>query len=106
VTEDERAYTNDLFTRDDGTVTISGELTFETVPEFFGHTADWLNVASGVTTFDLQGVRRADSAGLALLLEWRQLAQQNGRQLTFVNIPEQVRRIIRISGLQQAFPLQ
>jgi phospholipid transport system transporter-binding protein len=50
-------------------------------------------------------VSRADSAGLALLVEWQRLARRAGRELRFTDIPEQVQSLIHVSGLSQAFGL-
>jgi phospholipid transport system transporter-binding protein len=93
---------NGSVTRADGTVAVSGALTFETVPEYFAASNGWLG-GSGALTVDLQGVTRVDSAGVALLLEWLARARAANRALAFVNLPEQVQHMIRVSGLHQAF---
>jgi phospholipid transport system transporter-binding protein len=90
--------------RDGGRYEIVGRLTFQTVPQFFSHTPDMF-AGNGAVTVDLGGVTLADSAGIALLMEWQQRARATGRTLTFANIPEQVRKIIHVSGLQQAFDI-
>jgi phospholipid transport system transporter-binding protein len=87
----------------DGVVEVSGALTFETVPQFFAASGSWLGAGSGALTVDLRGVTRIDSAGVALLLEWRQEARQAGRALAYTAIPEQVQHMIRVNGLSQAF---
>lgn len=46
---------------------------------------------------DLSGVSSADSAGLALLLEWVHWAKQSAREIQFKNIPDQIQTIARIS---------
>ncbi len=91
--------------RDGGRYEISGRLTFQTVPQFFSRTQEMLVAGNGPVTVDLAGVTLADSAGIALLVEWRQEARAAGRTLAFANIPEQVRKIIHVSGLQQAFDI-
>jgi phospholipid transport system transporter-binding protein len=78
-------------------------MTFQTVPEFLGHSAVWLKDAKGMITVDLAKVSLADSAGLALMLEWLEQAQAAKRELKFVNIPEQVKHLIDVSGLGQVF---
>jgi len=92
--------------RADGRYEIRGKLTFQTVPQFFAHTQEMLVAGNGPVTVDLAGVTLADSAGIALLVEWRQAARAAGRTLAFANIPEQVRKIIHVSGLQQAFDIE
>lgn len=89
----------------DGHYRIHGQLTFETVPQYFSHTPQMLQGAGGAVTVDLAGVTLADSAGIALLVEWQQQARAARRTLQFTNIPEQVRKVIRVNGLQHAFAL-
>ncbi len=95
---------NGFLAQADGRYAIRGKLTFQTVPQFFTHTGTLFN-GKGPVTVDLAGVTLADSAGIALLVEWRQEARAAGRTLAFANIPEQVRKIIHVSGLQQAFDI-
>jgi phospholipid transport system transporter-binding protein len=87
---------------DNGTLAVSGALTFSTVPDVWQQSAEWLRRSDGPSTIDLNDLRRTDSAGLALLVEWLRLATAAGRSLRFVNIPEQVRSLIRVNGLGKA----
>lgn len=96
---------NGFSARDGGRYEITGRLTFQTVPLFFTHTQEILGTGNSPVTVDLGGVTLADSAGIALLVEWRQRARAAGGTLVFANIPEQVRKIIHVSGLQQAFDI-
>lgn len=96
---------NGFLAQDGGRYAIRGKLTFQTVPQFFAHTQEMLGAGTGPVTVDLAGVTLADSAGIALLVEWQQQARAARRTLAFANIPEQVRKIIHVSGLQQAFDI-
>jgi phospholipid transport system transporter-binding protein len=49
---------------------------------------------------DLGGVGRADSAGLALLVEWSRQARRGRTALRFVNVPAQIRSLARVSHLE------
>lgn len=49
---------------------------------------------------NLQGVTQADSAGLALLLEWLRQARADGRAMTFTGLPEKLLAIARLSGVE------
>jgi phospholipid transport system transporter-binding protein len=90
--------------RPDGTAEVSGELTFATVPAYLqGNGA--LFAGRGDLTIDLRGVMRADSAGVALLVEWLRLARAAGRTLRYRNLPPQVDALVRVSGLEKAFAL-
>lgn len=90
----------DVAVRADGVLAVSGVLTFDTVPGVLERTAPLVGAAA---TIDLAGVDRADSAGLALMVEWLRRARAAGRALEFTQIPEQVREIIRVNGLSRAF---
>jgi len=81
--------------------TVSGELTFETVPALYRESLGWF-AGSPALVIDLAPVTRADSAGLALLIEWLRGAEKAGCQLKFTNIPQQVQNLIRINGLNGA----
>jgi phospholipid transport system transporter-binding protein len=94
---------NGVVSQRDGDVEVSGALTFETVPQFFAGSGTWLKTGSGTLNVDLRGVNRIDSAGVALLLEWRQMARQAGRELMFTAMPDQVQHMVRVNGLSQAF---
>ncbi len=96
---------NSFSARGPGQYEVRGQLTFATVPQFFTHTAALLASGDGPVTVDLAGVTLADSAGIALLVEWQQQARAANRALQFANIPEQVRKIIHVSGLQRAFSI-
>ena len=85
------------------TRTVTGALTFETVPDLYRSSAGWFEGA-GELILDLAQVERADSAGLALLIEWLRRAQAANRTLRFANTPAQVQTLIRINGLQDALP--
>jgi phospholipid transport system transporter-binding protein len=96
------AITNGALVRQDGTVAITGSLTFQTVPDFLARSAPWFAEKDGPLVFDLAGVTLADSAGVALLLEWSRLARASGRDVRFTNTPLQVRTQLEVNGLVQA----
>lgn len=54
----------------------------------------------GRCTVDLAGVTSADSAGLAVLVEWLAAAAERGGSLAFESVPAQLRAIARISDLE------
>ena len=53
------------------------------------------------TTIDLAKVTEADSAGLAVLVEWLANAHKLGAVLHYANIPAQILAIARISDLDE-----
>jgi phospholipid transport system transporter-binding protein len=78
---------------------VAGALTFDTVPALYRDSAAWF-AAGGDLIVDLGQVTRADSAGLALLVEWLRRARAGDARLHLANIPEQVLTLIRVNGLQ------
>lgn len=88
----------------DGRLILAGELSFATVTRLFGDARPLLGGADDIRV-DLQGITRADSAGLALLVEWMRVARELGKPIQFLNIPQQMLAIARVSSLDQVLPL-
>ncbi len=84
---------------DDGRYRLPEALTFATTPQLYLQTGNMFNTPLPLLTFDLAGVTRVDSAGLALMLEWRREAQRRGKNIRFQNIPAQLAAIAKVSGL-------
>lgn len=80
---------------------VSGTLTFDTAPGLYHESRGWFTAGAELVV-DLAQVERADSAGLALMIEWLKRAQVAGCRLRFANIPAQVQTLIRVNGLQAA----
>lgn len=72
-----------------GSYRLEGRLVFGTAPRL---------LAEGEAAFagereilvDLSGVTRADSAGLALLVEWSLTARAAGREIRYRNLPAEI----------------
>jgi phospholipid transport system transporter-binding protein len=62
-------------------------------------------VDDGVRTIDLGEVTEMDSALLALLLAWLREARSRGQALDFVRLPEALRTIARLYGVDSLIPL-
>lgn len=54
---------------------------------------------------DLSGVDGADSAGLALLVEWTGWAKREKRKLSLTNVPRQAVALAKISEVDEILPL-
>lgn len=85
---------------EDGRVHLAGELSFQTVPGFFSTNRDLFSQGDHDLHVDLDGITRADSAGIALLIEWRRQAKAQKRTIRFYNIPSQLLSIARLSGVE------
>ena len=90
--------------RGDGVVEVSGRLTFQTVPEYVARNGV-LDEGAGPITVDMENVTQVDSAGVALMLEWMEQARTRERELRFINLNQQLRNLISVSGLDKAFGL-
>ncbi|MFQ5642141.1 MAG: lipid asymmetry maintenance protein MlaB [Thiogranum sp.] len=89
----------------DGRLEVSGDLSFDSV------TALWQQCRArfqerAALDIDLSGVRRSDSAGVALLVACLRQARQSGKTVRFFNMPEQMLALARVSSLDQVLPLQ
>jgi phospholipid transport system transporter-binding protein len=85
---------------------ICGELNFASVTALLAASRSHFNSAQGAIDIDLSAVSRADSAGLALLLEWMRMAATAGIDISYHNLPEQLMTIARASNLEQVLPIE
>jgi len=88
----------------EGRFRLVGELTFATVMALWREGTAQLTGGDGPLTVDLGQVERADSAGLALLIEWTREAERAKRPIQFHNVPRQMREIARVSSLDGILP--
>ncbi|GAC1628778.1 MAG: hypothetical protein NVS9B10_19050 [Nevskia sp.] len=77
---------------------LEGELTFARMPALLPQ-ADAL---LGSPRLSLAGVTRADSAGLAFLLELTRRGRSRGLELGFSSAPPQVLELARFFGLESS----
>ena len=63
--------------------------------------ACFIRDGSASLAIDCAQVASADSAGLAVLIEWRRWCRQRGRHLKFVNLPAQINAIARLSEVTE-----
>jgi len=90
---------------------LKGELNFKSVPELWENNKTHLFNKSlsnrlEKLTIDCSQLERSDSSGLSLLLEWYRAAQLQKMHIVFLNPPEKMVDIARISGLDKILPLQ
>jgi phospholipid transport system transporter-binding protein len=83
-----------------GRVSVGGALTFESARRAYdAGVACFVSDGSAMIAVDCAQVTHADSAGLAVLVEWRRWCRQHGRHLKFVNLPEQINALARLSEI-------
>ena len=83
----------------EGRFELSGELTFDTVAGLLTLGEKRFAEHSRIIV-DLSGVSRADSAGLALLMEWVGWANHSVREIRYQNVPERLVSIAAISEVE------
>lgn len=58
-----------------------------------------------IIELDFSEVTSADSAGLALLVEWAGWARRKHREMHFHNLPQQALALARISDVEKILPI-
>ena len=82
---------------------LSGELNFAKTPQALVQASAALNTSDAASplVLDLSGVTRADSAGLALLLELTRVVKARGGTLQIEKSPPQLRKLAEFFGLDE-----
>ena len=84
----------------EGRFALTGEMTFETAERILLASEEPFEQHTRIEV-DLAGVTRADSAGLALLLEWITWANHTVREIRFLSMPERILAIARTTEVEQ-----
>lgn len=79
---------------------LTGAMTFASVADLRRAGRRVLREGSGAVSFDLSGVDAADSAGLALLVDWLAFAAAHQRELRFEQLPASLRALADITDVQ------
>ena len=83
---------------------LQGELGFDSVAGVLRHSGAMMTGVARLEV-DLRDVSRADSAGLALLVEWLRESEYAGNEIAFINVPDQLLSIARVCGLDEILSL-
>lgn len=81
-------------------VRVAGDLDLASAGEALRRVNGVFAAGEDELVFDLAELGRCDSAGLAVLLEWRRAARRHGRELTYRNVPERLRKLASISDVE------
>lgn len=87
-------------------VEITGPLDADRVPRLLADIKRWLADTGDTLRIELSGVERADSAGIAFLLEVQRRATSAGKSAEFRNPTEQLRGLARFCELDDVLPLR
>jgi anti-sigma B factor antagonist len=84
---------------------LRGELDVATAPEF-ERALLRLRPRHQRVVLDLAELRFMDSTGLRILLQARRVASEGGWQLALRSVPPNVHRLLKLSGVEQAIPIE
>lgn len=79
---------------------VEGEMTFATANELLRQSVSYFQKPQDLE-IDLSQVTAADSAGLALLLEWKARAVEDGVQVSVVGLPEAMQSIAHLCRIEE-----
>ena len=91
-----------MIRRESGRIVVSGPVTLANVASVLEEGRRHLE--EGVRTVDLGEVTEMDSSLLAAIVAWLRDARRAGRELGFANVPESVRTIARLYGVDELIP--
>ena len=98
----------ELSTRTDGdgyqVVSVTGELDIATAEQAYSYISEVIDGRPAPVTVDLSGLTFCDASGLGVLARTARYARQKGRQLMLASARPSLLKIMRITGLDRAFP--
>lgn len=87
------------FTPGEGGYRLQAPLLFSTVPALREQGVALISAAQEQLQMDLSAVTAADSAGLALLIDWLASARSAGKHLRYVRAPDALLALARLSDV-------
>ena len=85
-------------------VSVTGELDIATAEQAYSYISEIIDGRSAPVTVDLSGLTFCDASGLGALARIARHAREKGRQLMLTSARPSVLKIMRITGLDRAFP--
>ncbi|OGT53346.1 MAG: hypothetical protein A3E84_01915 [Gammaproteobacteria bacterium RIFCSPHIGHO2_12_FULL_42_13] len=86
--------------KQDSTFIVSGDLNFSTVTQVWRDSLPLLSPQQKLL-FDFSQVKSANSAGLALIIEWLKYAKREAKVVQLQHFPQQLWSIAGVSGVDQ-----
>jgi anti-sigma B factor antagonist len=85
-------------------VSVTGELDIATAEQAYVYLSDVIDAWPAAVSVDLSGLTFCDASGLGALARVARHARQAGRQLRLTAARPSLLKIMRITGLDRAFP--
>jgi anti-anti-sigma factor len=85
-------------------VTVTGELDVATADQAYAYISGVIDDLPAPVSVDLSGLTFCDASGLGVLAKAARHARQAGRQLRLTSARPSLLKIMRITGLDRAFP--
>jgi anti-sigma B factor antagonist len=85
-------------------VSVTGELDIATAAQAYSYLSEVIDGRPAPVTVDLSGLTFCDASGLGVLARAARYARQKGRQLALASARPSLLKIMRITGLDRAFP--
>jgi len=85
-------------------VSVTGELDIATAEQAYSYISEIIDGRLAPVTVDLSGLTFCDASGLGALARAARYARQKGRQLMLASARPSLLKIMRITGLDRAFP--
>jgi anti-sigma B factor antagonist len=85
-------------------ISVTGELDIATAEQAYAYISDVIDAWPTPVSVDLSGLTFCDASGLGALARVARHARQAGRQLTLTAARPSLRKIMRITGLDRAYP--
>jgi len=83
---------------------VTGELDIATAEQAYSYISEIIDGRPAPVTVDLSGLTFCDASGLGVLARAARYARQKGRQLMLASARPSLLKIMRITGLDGAFP--
>jgi len=85
-------------------VSVTGELDIATAEQAYSYISEVIDGRPAPVTVDLSGLTFCDASGLGALARTARHARQKGRRLMLASARPSLLKIMRITGLDRAFP--
>ena len=85
-------------------VSVTGELDIATAEQAYSYISEVIDGRPAPVTVDLSGLTFCDASGLGVLARIARHAREAGRQLMLTSARPSLLKIMRLTGLDRAFP--